>query len=160
MLQTAADRGHAGAQRELAFYFDEWRGVARDANRAAVHLLAALAAGHKKATQELLERPRAWSYSTHLAIQRKLARRSLYRGAAHGIFNKSTKSAPCGRWHRASDPVRWLAARVFVQGVSMQRGERGAPSSRIDCFQDKADLFQKRLSASAFEGKASALKPF
>jgi TPR repeat protein len=49
LLQTAADRGHAGAQRELAFLFDEGRGVARDANRAAVHLLAALAAGHKEA---------------------------------------------------------------------------------------------------------------
>lgn len=93
LLQNAADRGHAGAHRELAFFYDEGRGVARSADKAAEHLLAALSAGHKEAARELIERPHAWSYATRRAIQRALARRGLYRGAAHGIFNKSTKRA-------------------------------------------------------------------
>lgn len=93
LLQTAADRGHAGAHRELAFFYDEGRGVARSADKAAEHLLAALGAGHKEAARELIDRPHAWSYATRRAIQRSLARRGLYRGAAHGIFNKSTKRA-------------------------------------------------------------------
>ena len=92
-LQTAAERGHAGAHRELAFFYDEGRGVARSPERAAEHLLAALAGGHKDAERELVERPGAWSYSTRRALQRALARRGLYRGAAHGIFNKSTRRA-------------------------------------------------------------------
>lgn len=93
LLQSAAERGHAGAKRELAFLYDEGRGVARNPDLAAEHLLAALAGGHKDAENELLRQPGAWSYSTRRAIQRNLAKRGLYRGAAHGIFNQSTKSA-------------------------------------------------------------------
>lgn len=93
LLQTAAERGHAGAQWELAFFYDEGRGVARNSDRAADHLLSALAAGHKDAARDLIERPGSWSYSTRRAIQKALARRGLYRGAAHGIFNLSTKKA-------------------------------------------------------------------
>lgn len=93
LLQTAAERGHVGAQRELAYFYDEGRGVARNADQAAEHLLAALAGGHKDAAHDLLERPEAWSYATRRAIQRALARRGLYRGAVHGIFNLSTRRA-------------------------------------------------------------------
>lgn len=93
LLQSAAEKGHAGARRELAFLYDEGRGVARDPDLAAEHLLAALAGGHKDAESELLRQPGAWSYATRRAIQRQLAKRGLYRGAAHGIFNQSTKSA-------------------------------------------------------------------
>ena len=67
--------------------------MARDPDLAAEHLLAALAGGHKDAESELLRQPGAWSYATRRAIQRQLAKRGLYRGAAHGIFNQSTKSA-------------------------------------------------------------------
>lgn len=93
LLQGAAERGHAGARRELAFFYDEGRGVARDPDKAAEHVLAALAGGQKEAERELLARPGAWSYATRRAIQRHLARRGLYRGAVHGIFNQSTKAA-------------------------------------------------------------------
>ena len=93
LLQTAAERGHAGAHWELAFFYDEGRGVARSAERAADHVISALAAGHKDAQSDLVSRPGAWSYRTRRAIQKALARRGLYRGAVHGIFNKSTQRA-------------------------------------------------------------------
>ncbi|MCB1505191.1 MAG: SEL1-like repeat protein [Hyphomicrobiaceae bacterium] len=93
LLQSAGERGHAGAHRELAYFYDEGRGVARSPDRAAENILAALAGGNKDAERELLTSPGAWSYATRRAIQRSLARRGLYRGATHGIFNRSTKIA-------------------------------------------------------------------
>ena len=93
LLQLAAERGHAGAQRELAYHFDEGRGVARDPIRAADYLLAALASGSKELAREVSQRPGVWSYATRRAVQRQLAERGLYRGPAHGIFNRATKAA-------------------------------------------------------------------
>lgn len=93
LLQTAAERGHSGARRELAYFYDEGRGVAHDPDRAAEHLLAVLAGKNREAERELLERPNAWSFATRRALQRALARRGLYRGTVHGIFNASTKNA-------------------------------------------------------------------
>ncbi|MFN3869296.1 MAG: caspase family protein, partial [Hyphomicrobiaceae bacterium] len=93
LLENAAERGHAGARRELAFLYDEGRGVARNPERAATHLLAALEAGDEGAARDALQRTNAWSYATRRAIQRQLTSRGLYRGEAHGVFNHSTKTA-------------------------------------------------------------------
>lgn len=93
LLETAAERGHAGARRELAFLYDEGRGVARNPERAATHLLAALEAGDDGAERDALQRASSWSYATRRAIQRQLSARGLYRGEAHGVFNSSTKNA-------------------------------------------------------------------
>ncbi len=93
LLQVAADKNYTGALRELATLYDEGRGVARSSSRAADLLLKAFRKGDPAAKRDLLERPDTWSFSTRRAVQRRLARKGLYRGRAHGFFNDATRKA-------------------------------------------------------------------
>jgi len=92
-LKAAADKGHAGAMRQLAALYDEGRGVPRDSEYAADYLLKAYAAGSKAAKSDLHRHHRRWSRATRRAIQRQLRSAKLYPGAVHGTFNSSTRRA-------------------------------------------------------------------
>ncbi len=101
LLQGAIEKGHVGAMRELAFLFDEGRGVARDSKAAAEYLLAAYKGGHKDARVDLLTRPEAWSIETRRQVQRHLAASGLYSGRITGAFDAKTRAAIEAYAHRA-----------------------------------------------------------
>jgi|GEM_PF-2200155 len=92
-LEKAAGLGHAGAMRQLAALYDAGQGGSRDADKAAQYLLEAYVAGNVDAKRDLTRRSRRWSRATRRAIQVALAKRGLYRGRVHGMFNISTRRA-------------------------------------------------------------------
>jgi TPR repeat protein len=79
--------------RELAFLYDEGRGVERNAAEAARLLLASYKAGNKDARLDVRVKSLAWSFATRREIQRQLTSRGLYAGPAHGVVDVPTRRA-------------------------------------------------------------------
>jgi TPR repeat protein len=92
LLHSAADKNHAGALQELAFLYDEGRGVARNPKLAADHLLRALQAA-KHEGSSIRVAPGTWTLATRRETQKLLAAKGLYKGMAHGFFNRATRTA-------------------------------------------------------------------
>lgn len=92
LLRNAAALGHARAYIELAHLFDRGSGVTRSAARAAENAIKAVEAGSREGRPIDVTAYR-WTYATRRAIQKQLAGKGLYRGLAHGIFNKATRQA-------------------------------------------------------------------
>jgi hypothetical protein len=68
LLNEAASKRHAGALRELAYLYDEGRGVAKSPQRAAEHLLLAYKSGEKDAISDIMIRSESWSFATRREI--------------------------------------------------------------------------------------------
>lgn len=92
LLSAAAGQNHAPSLRQLASLYDEGRGVARDPELAARYLLLSLKAGQAK---HQLPKVDAWSWrlTTRREVQRQLTRQGFYKGFAHGVFDKRTRTA-------------------------------------------------------------------
>lgn len=92
LLQDSAEKGHGRSLNLLAVLHDEGRGVPRDAKRAAQFYLKSLRADYGGG--HVPEIPgSALSLATRREVQRQLAARGLYRGFAHGFFNRATLQA-------------------------------------------------------------------
>ncbi len=92
LLERAARQGHSGSHLELAYLYDDGRGVARLPKKAAEHYIAALkSSGLEGRTFDVPST--TWTLATRRELQRLLAAKGIYRGVIHGFFNAETRKA-------------------------------------------------------------------
>jgi TPR repeat protein len=93
LYRRAAARGYAAAMRNLARMLDEGRGLPRDPARAAELALEAFKLGHKQTRDELLSQASPYSAEARKALQTRLKKLGLFKGAADGKLGATTRSA-------------------------------------------------------------------
>lgn len=110
-LNTAVDKGHSGAMRELAYLHDEGRIVERDAGRAAEYLVAALLALKVESRADAFTQATAavdamltkdnWSFGTRRATQKRLISQGLCKLRVTGTIARQGNA--CGPWQSRRD---------------------------------------------------------
>ena len=89
----AVEMDIAEAMTELAIFYDRGQGVAKDPEKAAGLLLAALRAEDREAQKLLFEAPGAITREAREAIQTTLKANGFYRGAIDADFGTGTRNA-------------------------------------------------------------------
>ena len=92
-FEQAAAMGHARAHYRLFLHYEEGRGVPRDSDKAAGHLLEGYKAGDDDAERVLDRHSRRLRMATRRAVQRRLAATGHFSGIADGIFGRRTHRA-------------------------------------------------------------------
>ena len=92
-FEQAAAMGHARAHYRLFLHYEEGRGVPRDSDKAAGHLLEAYKAGDGDAERVLDRHSRRLRMATRRAVQRRLAATGHFSGVADGVFGRRTHRA-------------------------------------------------------------------